>query len=109
MKKLLLVFCLTVLIVLSMFFTACSQKSSNAVGKVQAVQKVFTLEELKKFDGKNGNPAYVAVDGTVYDVTNIKKWKDGMHKGYAAGADLSQMINSSPHGKKLLKDIGIEM
>ncbi|MCT6807216.1 MAG: steroid-binding protein, partial [Bombilactobacillus sp.] len=28
----------------------------------------FTKESLAKYDGKNGNPAYVAINGDVYDV-----------------------------------------
>jgi len=30
----------------------------------------FTLEELGKFDGKEGRQAYVAYKGEVYDVTD---------------------------------------
>ncbi|WP_290068715.1 cytochrome b5 domain-containing protein, partial [Lactobacillus intestinalis] len=45
----------------------------------------FTLEELKKYNGKNGNPAYIAVNGKVYDVTNNPHWKNGEHHGYEAG------------------------
>ena len=37
-------------------------------------QRTFTIEELAKFDGKNGRPAYVAVNGMVYDVTNNRAW-----------------------------------
>ncbi len=33
--------------------------------------KTFTREELKKYDGQNGNPAYVAINNRVYDVTHI--------------------------------------
>ena len=68
----------------------------------------FTLDELKKYDGQNGNPAYVAVDGVVYDVTNANRWKDGKHQdGVTAGADLTDVISQSPHGKDVLKDLPV--
>jgi predicted heme/steroid binding protein len=68
----------------------------------------LTIDELKKYDGKNGNPAYVAIDGTIYDVTNVKEWKNGEHKnGLTAGNDLSKEINSSPHGKDVLKALPV--
>lgn len=70
--------------------------------------KVFTIEELAKFDGRNGNLAYIAVDGTVYDVTNMNSWKGGLHKeNISAGRDLSKEINKSPHGKSVLKKLSI--
>jgi predicted heme/steroid binding protein len=63
----------------------------------------LTLEELKAFNGENGQPAYVAVDGIVYDVSAIGKWKNGVHQGkYHAGNDLSEEIKKSPHGKGFL-------
>jgi predicted heme/steroid binding protein len=66
----------------------------------------FSTEELAKFDGKNGNKAYVAVDGNVYDVTPIPAWKDGVHHaGAHAGADMSDFITRSPHGKKVLQKL----
>lgn len=65
----------------------------------------LTLEELKQYDGQNGNPAYVAVDGVIYDVSNVRKWKDGKHEmGVTAGQDLSELINQSPHGKAILSE-----
>lgn len=69
--------------------------------------KVFTLEELKNYDGKNGKPAYIAVDGVVYDVTNSKKWKSGKHCNVNAGNDLSKEIGTSPHGKEALKKLTV--
>ena len=68
----------------------------------------LTLEELKQYDGKNGNPAYVAVDGIIYDVTNVPAWKNGEHNGYSAGNDLTDIIkNKSPHGVKNLEGLPI--
>ena len=68
----------------------------------------LTLDELKQFDGKNGNPAYVAVDGIIYDVSNVAKWKNGDHNGYTAGKDLTDIIkNKSPHGVKNLEGLPV--
>lgn len=70
--------------------------------------RTFTLEELSQYNGKNGQPAYVAVDGVVYDVTKVEAWKNGEHKmGLTAGNELSEEINSSPHGKKVLEGLPI--
>lgn len=69
--------------------------------------QTFTADELKKFDGQNGTPAYVAVNGTVYDVTNAKKWNNGSHQGLTAGADLTDALSSSPHGDSVLADLPI--
>lgn len=68
----------------------------------------LTLDQLKQYDGKNGNPAYVAVDGVIYDVTNVPQWKNGEHNGYSAGNDLTDIIkNKSPHGVNQLKGIPV--
>jgi predicted heme/steroid binding protein len=71
--------------------------------------RTFTLKELSQYNGKNGQPAYVAVDGVVYDVTNVEAWKDGDHKqGLTAGNELTEEItNLSPHGKKVLEGLPI--
>lgn len=64
----------------------------------------LTLEELKAFNGQDGQPAYVAVDGVIYDVSAIKEWKGGTHQNrFKAGNDLSEEIKLSPHGKSFLK------
>lgn len=56
--------------------------------------RVFTAEELKNYNGRNGQPVYVAVDGIVYDLTRSKYWKTGTHMNmHEAGADQSRAIH----------------
>lgn len=71
--------------------------------------RTFTIEELSQYNGKNGQPGYVAVDGVVYDVTDVEAWKDGEHKqGLTAGNELTEEItNQSPHGLKVLEGLPI--
>lgn len=64
----------------------------------------LTLEELAKYDGKDGRPAYVAVDGVIYDFSDSSRWKNGEHNGFEAGRDLTEFIkNESPHGLSVLE------
>lgn len=61
------------------------------------VENEFTVEELEKYNGENGNPAYVAIEGVIYDVSKIPAWKTGKHFGLTAGQDLSGQFESC-HG-----------
>jgi len=84
--------------------TTAAGATTTAAG---STQKVFTLDELKTFDGLNGNLAYVAVNGIVYDVTNAKGWSNGAHQTHLAGQDLSSVIASAPHGTSVLDKLTI--
>lgn len=68
--------------------------------KQDAAEKLeLTLEELAKYNGKDGQKAYIAVDGVIYDVTEHPAWKNGGHNGFEAGQDLTEAIRTkSPHG-----------
>jgi len=90
--------------------TTAAGATTTAAGATTAAgstQKVFTLDELKTFDGLNGNLAYVAVNGIVYDVTNAKGWSNGAHQTHLAGQDLSSVIASAPHGTSVLDKLTI--
>ena len=52
--------------------------------------KEFDEAELNRYNGENGRPIYVAHDGKVYDVTESKLWRNGIHmKRHDAGCDLT--------------------
>jgi predicted heme/steroid binding protein/uncharacterized membrane protein len=64
----------------------------------------FDIAELEKFDGNNGRPVYVAYKGKVYDVSNSKLWKNGLHmKRHHAGHDLTADIQGAPHEPDVLE------
>lgn len=65
---------------------------------------VFTLEEIAEYDGKDGRPAYIVVDGVVYDVTNVRQWSSGMHYGFEPGADVTEALAAGPHGVNQLNN-----
>ncbi len=86
---------------------AASSSSVAASSSSQANAITFTLDELAQYDGKNGNDAYVAIDGIVYDVTNAAKWQNGSHYGVQAGTDCTTAISRSPHGTSVLDGLPI--
>lgn len=61
----------------------------------------FTLDDLASYDGKEGRPAYFAFEGQIYDATQSKLWKQGVHMGrHNAGIDLTEALNLAPHGRE---------
>jgi predicted heme/steroid binding protein len=65
--------------------------------------KELTKEELARYDGRNGFPAYAAHKGKVYDVTGSFLWKDGSHQVlHKAGADLTDALEQAPHDGDVL-------
>jgi predicted heme/steroid binding protein len=66
-------------------------------------ERVFTPDELRAFNGRNGSPAYVAHNGIVYDVTGSFLWQNGVHEVlHEAGVDLTAGMDQAPHGEDLL-------
>ncbi|AHF96887.1 MAG: cytochrome b5 domain-containing protein [Desulfurella sp.] len=66
------------------------------------------LEELSKHNGQNGEKAYVAYKGKVYDVTNSKRWQNGVHMArHRAGEDLTDFLALAPHTDEVLKSFEV--
>ena len=96
----------TLLLVLTLVLGACAPgEETGESTPTQAVETdlELTLEELAEFDGQDGRRAYVAVDGVIYDFTDLDGWQGGEHQGFDAGQDLTDEIDDvSPHGRSVL-------
>jgi len=67
------------------------------------MEKEFTTQELRRYNGKGDNPTYVAYECRVYDVSNSPHWSEGVHHSLKAGEDLTGAVKDAPHGIDLLE------
>ena len=66
--------------------------------------KELSAEELATYNGENGKSVYIAHNGKVYDVSESKLWRNGIHmKRHHAGGDLTSDIQSAPHETDVLE------
>jgi predicted heme/steroid binding protein len=64
----------------------------------------MTLAELAGYDGQDGRRAYIAVNGTIYDVTESPRWKNGLHPpDHQAGQDLTEELTKAPHVRAVVE------
>lgn len=61
----------------------------------------FTFEDLATCDGQEGRPVYFAFEGKVYNATQSRLWKEGIHMGrHNAGNDLTEALKLAPHDRE---------
>jgi predicted heme/steroid binding protein len=61
---------------------------------IDVPNRPFTLEELSYYTGQGGYPAYVALNGIVFNMTDIPTWGAGTHFGMVAGTDVTARANA---------------
>ncbi|WP_425483987.1 cytochrome b5 domain-containing protein [Lacticaseibacillus absianus] len=66
------------------------------------MERTFTRATLAHYNGVDDPHKYVAIDGIVYDLTDVPAWGGENHHGNHAGQDLTAAIAHSPHGKGVL-------
>ena len=66
--------------------------------------KEFTPDELAEYNGTSGKPIYIAHNGKVYDVSESRLWRNGVHmKRHQAGTELTTDMQAAPHEKDVLE------
>ena len=64
----------------------------------------MTLAELTNYDGRDGRRAYVAINGTIYDVTDSPRWENGFQPpDHQAGKDLTEELSKAPHVRSVVE------
>jgi predicted heme/steroid binding protein len=90
------------------FFYGTNNYNNNSsflvTGATGDILQVYNAETLKPYNGLNGQPAYVAVNGLVYDMS--REFINGEHYGYSAGQDLSQSFRAK-HPNSFLKKVSV--
>lgn len=105
MKKLLM---LLLVLVLAVGLIACTTDVEDPVSDEDSGELVLSTEELAEYNGNDGSPAYIAVDGVIYDVSNSEMWQEGQHNGFEAGMDLTdEIMSESPHGDSVLERLTV--
>ena len=70
--------------------------------RMREAQRSANKGSLAEYDGKEGRPAYFVFHNEVFDVSESKMWRNGVHMGrHYAGTDLSSAISDAPHGTKV--------
>jgi putative oxidoreductase len=67
--------------------------------------KEITMSALAQYNGKNGQPAYIAFKGKVYDVSGI--FKNGEHAGVTAGIDITGILAKGPHSEDIFNNFQV--
>jgi predicted heme/steroid binding protein len=57
--------------------------------------------QLALFNGQDKPRVYVAYKGDIYDVTDSRHWKTGIHYEHWAGQDLTEEISKAPHKEEV--------
>lgn len=92
----------------NIFLLVQGLKNGASMNSLQPItERLFTPEELSRYNGRDGNPAYVAVNGVVYDVTNNAAWGGATHFGLAAGTDVTSQFASCHAGQPILSELNV--
>ncbi len=91
-----------------------AKREAGAEGRVEAEVKekpeivteelkVFTIDELKHFDGTEGRPNYIGYKGLVYDLSSSPLFQgEKRMRCHLGGKDLTKEIEIAPHGEELI-------
>lgn len=78
------------------------------IGPRHSIMRTFTRQELARFNGRDGNPAYVAYGGQIYDVSASYHWRGGTHWVlHEAGRDLTREMDQAPHTEALMARVPV--
>ena len=64
---------------------------------------VYTKSQLALRNGQDKPEIWVGYNGFIYDVSESRLWKKGMHYEHWAGQDLTDELRDAPHTNKVFE------
>jgi predicted heme/steroid binding protein len=64
---------------------------------------LFSKSQLALRNGQDRPEVWVAFKGIIYDVSNSRLWRRGMHYEHWAGQDLTDELKDAPHSEKVFE------
>lgn len=64
---------------------------------------VYTKSQLALRNGQDKPEIWVGYNGFIYDVSESRLWKNGMHYEHWAGQDLTDELRDAPHTNKVFE------
>jgi len=61
----------------------------------------YTRQQLALRNGQDRDEIWVAFEGKIYDVSESRLWKKGMHYEHWAGQNLTDELADAPHTAKV--------
>ena len=68
---------------------------------------LFTKKQLALRNGQDREEIWIAFQGTIYDVSQSRLWRDGKHYEHWAGQDLTAELSDAPHDSKVFEKLHI--
>lgn len=65
--------------------------------------KQLKRHQLALYNGQDKKQIYIAYQGRIYDVTESRLWRRGMHYEHWAGQDLTQELSKAPHDEAVFE------
>jgi len=63
----------------------------------------YTRFQLALRNGQDREEIWVAYKGLIYDVTNSRHWRNGIHYKHWSGQDLTDELPDAPHTESVFK------
>ncbi len=67
----------------------------------------YTIQQLALRNGQDREEIWIAFEGTIYDVSTSRLWRDGKHYEHWAGQDLTEELRQAPHDSKVFEKLQV--
>ena len=81
-------------LIITLFIGSHNTSTDEAIIIAQSEIYPFNEKELSKFNGKNNQPSYVAIDRIIYDISSLKELDGDLLDNLFLGKDISEIIEN---------------